>query len=276
MAKEAKRPIHLETIRVDRASHRIDVAISASPMYDPQGVFIGVAAVMRDITDRKKAELHQRLLIGELNHRVKNTLAVIQGLAQQTFKNVEGARSAQTAFEGRLLALASAHNVLTERRWENASFREIIVSALRPFAKAGEGRANLEGPDFLVRPQVAVSFAMVFHELATNAVKYGALNSDGGSLDIGWSVDEQGSFGLLWMEHTIEPVKAPSSVGFGSKLIARTLKAEIGARVTTDYHAEGLRLEISAPDFRVPSAGHTTDSEFGVKLTLAAAQVGSQ
>jgi PAS domain S-box-containing protein len=241
-------PIHLETVRMSRSGKRINVSVSASPMFDPGSQFMGVAVVMRDITARRKAELHQRLLIGELNHRVKNSLAVIQSLAQQTFKNIDGAAGARAAFEGRLLALAAAHNVLTERSWENASFREIIETAVLPFSKAEEGRISVTGPDFMVRPQVALSFAMVLHELATNAVKYGSLGSNSGRVDIQWSFAEE-KFQFSWNEYTSNHIQPQTSTGFGSKLIERTLKAEIGATILREFRSTGLRISVLAPRF---------------------------
>lgn len=254
LAVQAGGPIHLETVRMSRDGRAVDVAVSASPMYDPQGPFLGVASVMRDITDRKKAELHQRLLIGELNHRVKNTLAVVQGLAQQTFRDVEAATEARSAFEGRLLALAAAHNILTDRKWENAGFREIVEAALRPFLREDAGRISLSGPDLVVRPQTAVAFAMVLHELATNAVKYGALRPSGGRLDVDWSSTPEDGFLFHWVEQNDAPIEAPRKKSFGSRLIERSLASEIGADVEPNYTPDGLRLTIRAPHFAGASA----------------------
>ena len=273
LAKEAKGPIHVETVRMSKAGERIDVAISASPMFDPTGPFLGVAAVMRDISERKKAELHQRLLIGELNHRVKNTLAVIQGLAQQTFKDVPGGTAARAAFEGRVMALASAHNILTDRKWEMAGFREIVEAAIRPFVKSPDERVGIAGPDFMLRPQTAVSFAMVVHELATNAVKYGALRSVGGHLKVDWYFDEdQGDFHFEWREFNQAPISKPTKKGFGSRLIARSLAAEVNAKVQVDYTTEGLHLQIVSPSFAIgearPPAMLALDREPGSREAL--------
>jgi PAS domain S-box-containing protein len=272
LAIHAGGPIHIETVRVSRSGKRVDVAVSASPMFDPAGRFIGVAAVMRDISARKKVEAQQRLLIGELNHRVKNTLAVIQGLAQQTFKAVVGADEAKAAFEGRLLALASAHDVLTERSWENASFRKIVEASLRPFTATGGGQILVAGDDFMVRPQAALSFAMVLHELATNAVKYGALRSSAGRVEIVWSTEDN-RFDFLWAELNAQPLAVPRSRGFGSRLIERTLRSEISGEITMDYTPTGLSFRVSAPNFRAYDDFQSTNIDEQLPLNPASVTV---
>jgi PAS domain S-box-containing protein len=202
-----------------------------------------------DITERKKAEEHQRLLVDELNHRVKNTLSIVQSLAQQTFRSDACSPAARDAYEGRLAALSAAHNVLTRESWEHAQFRDIIEGALAPFA-IGEGRLSLDGPDILLPPKTAVSFAMAFHELATNCVKHGSLSTRLGEVKISWEIaanDAGSRLRLLWQESGGPVVVAPARRGFGSRMIERGLAAELSGTVTLTFAEKGVRCEIDAP-----------------------------
>jgi len=204
----------------------------------------------REIEQRKKAEDYQRLLIAELNHRVKNTLAIVQGVAQQTFRPNADMGEARRAFEGRLAALSSAHNVLTSRNWEHAHFTEIVEGALAGFHRPGDGRAAVSGEDMRIEPKTAVSLAMAFHELATNAVKYGAWSNHTGRVTVEWRVVKaaQGPrMHLVWREEGGPPVTAPRKKGFGSLMVGRALAGELGGSVKLVFDRAGLRCEIDAP-----------------------------
>ena len=240
--------VRLDTVRLDRDGERVDVSISANRMTAPDGAVIGVSAVMRDIRARKRAERHQQLLIHELNHRVKNTLAIVQGLAQQSFKRVAN-EDAQRAFDGRLMALASAHNLLTDQRWERAPLAALVAEVLAPYRGETAERVTLAGPAVDLDPQTAVAIAMALHELATNAAKYGALSVPGGHVAIAWSCLDDGGprVALDWVERGGPPVEPPSRRGFGTRLIERGLSADLKGRTQIDFHPHGVVARLEAP-----------------------------
>ncbi|WP_232793166.1 sensor histidine kinase [Caulobacter hibisci] len=199
-----------------------------------------------NVTDRKRAELHLRLLVNELNHRVKNSLATIQAIAGQTFHAARSLPAAQEAFTARIIALSEAHDVLTRENWEGADLMDVIdrLTALH----GGEGRFALDGPPVRLSPRPALSLSMALHELATNAVKYGALSRPGGQVTIAWSVDYSGvpRLSLRWIERGGPPVEAPSRRGFGSRLIERGLAAELSGEARIDFLPEGVECSITA------------------------------
>ena len=239
----------IEAVRMTRDGRPIDVAITAGQMRARGGEVLGVAAVMRDITARRRAEDYQRLLINELNHRVKNTLAIIQAIAQQSFGGGRASKEAMAAFEGRLMALSAAHDLLTRENWESASMRRIVEDAVAPH-DAGSGRFRTVGPDLRLPPKTAVSLALALHELATNAVKYGALSNEAGHVEIDWRSEERGGSQRLhfrWSEHGGPPVTPPSRRGFGTRLIERSLAAEFEGEVKIDFRIEGIVCTVDAP-----------------------------
>jgi PAS domain S-box-containing protein len=164
-----------------------DVAVTPIPAHD--GSVEKLLSVSRDITETKQAEEHQLLLIHELNHRVKNTLATVQSIASQTLRNAATLDEAQGAFEARLFALSRAHDVLTRENWEGASLRAIISEAITPYSNAREDRLHLRGPDVRLTPRMALALAMALQELSTNAVKHGALSNEVGEIRISWGLD---------------------------------------------------------------------------------------
>jgi PAS domain S-box-containing protein len=215
----------------------------AVPLVQPDGS-IAQLAVTRDISQRKKAEEHQRLLINELNHRVKNTLAIVQGLAQQSFKGHQVPESVRRAFDGRLAALSAAHNILTDRNWEAASLVQIVEDTVSPH-RVKEERIVAEGPDILIPPKTAVSLALALHELATNAAKYGALSVAAGRIEIRWR-HEDGQLRLVWRESGGPEVEPPTTRGFGTRMIERGLAADLGGAVKIDFRRDGVVCTIDA------------------------------
>lgn len=214
----------------------------------------GVAVAFSDITQRKRAEDHRQLLVNELNHRVKNTLAVVQAIASQSFKPGAEMEAARNAFEGRLATLAEAHNLLTEKNWQDAQLLDVVESAIS--AAAERRRFTLSGPAVSLMPQTAVSLALAVHELCTNAVKYGSLSVAGGKVAINWSVgpDAAGALRLrfIWSECDGPEVALPASRGFGSRLLEKGLARELRGNVRLDFDPEGLSCRIDAP---LPMAG---------------------
>lgn len=197
-----------------------------------------------DVTERKVAEEHQRLLINELNHRVKNTLAIVQAIAWQSFRTGGMPADAREGFEGRLAALAAAHDVLTRQNWEAGSIRHIVADATAPH-HAGDGRLTAEGPDIGVEPKTAVALALAMHELATNAVKHGALSSPEGRVEIRWELSD-GRLSLLWRETGGPRVRPIVKRGFGARLLEQGLSAELAGSVTLDFRPEGLVCRMEA------------------------------
>lgn len=203
--------------------------------------FVGISF---DITARKRADQHQMLLINELNHRVKNTLAIVQAVAQQTFAGEGMAAGARRAFEGRLAALSAAHNLLTDQNWEGATIRQVIEGGMAAY-RSGD-RVRISGPNLPLAPKTAVSLAMAVHELATNATKYGSLSSGEGKVEIDWSA-KGGKLDLIWRESGGPPVARPARRGFGSRMIERGLAAELSGTVALDFAPAGLVCTVSAP-----------------------------
>jgi len=224
----------------------IPVEIGLSPIVTADGL-MALAAVV-DISGRKRAEAHREMLLAELNHRVKNTLAVMQSIANQTFKGVRTTAEAKKAFEGRLIALAFAHDLLTRSNWESASLADLAADTLQARG-ANKERITLAGPPVLLSPRQALALAMALHELFTNAAKYGALSNEAGKIEITWTRAEEPRprLKLVWRESGGPPVAPPKRRGFGSLLLERTLAHDLDGKVTTEFNPQGLICSISAP-----------------------------
>jgi PAS domain S-box-containing protein len=210
---------------------------------DDAGAFLGYTGCAIDISDAKVAQEGQLLLINELNHRVKNTLATVQSIASQTLRNAVTTEQARHVFEARLIALSRAHDVLTRENWEGAALGEVVAQAIEPYRSHGEHAFRAEGPDIRLSPTLALALAMALQELATNAVKYGALSIPSGRVRIGWQVEGSGKPPLLrltWEETGGPKVVAPSRRGFGSKLIERTLAQDPHGEVQLTFAPTGV------------------------------------
>jgi PAS domain S-box-containing protein len=216
---------------------------------DEKGNPTGLHAIGRDVTQAKRDEAHLRLLIDELNHRVKNTLAIVQGIAQQTFKAGTDTVTARRAFEGRLAALSETHNLLTREHWGPVSMAKIINDAVAPHG-GEQGRFELEGPDLPIAPKTAISLALAIHELSTNAVKHGALSQAEGGVAIHWSrtgTADAPRLSLTWTERGGPAVSVPTRRGFGTRMIERGLAAELGGTVKIEFAPLGLICVVDAP-----------------------------
>ncbi len=203
----------------------------------------GLGVVFRDITDRKKAEAQRDLLLLELEHRVKNTLATVQAIAGQTFRDAEP--NARQTFEARLRTLSNAHMTLTAENWRSVTLRDLIWSTLEP-VMVDNSQFSAAGPHLRVQPKSAVALSMAIHELCTNAIKYGALSVAGGRVTIEWDIDAD-RFRLRWQERGGPAVSAPERKGFGSLMIERALAAQIDGEVKIDYGDSGIVCSIDAP-----------------------------
>jgi len=203
----------------------------------------GLGVVFRDITDRKKAEEQRDLLLRELEHRIKNTLATVQAIAGQTFRDVDP--NARQAFEARLRTLSNAHMTLTAENWRSVTLRDLILSTLAPLM-VEQSHFSAVGPDLRVEPKSAVALSMAIHELCTNAIKYGALAAAGGHVTIVWDIAAD-RFRLRWQERGGPAVSAPERKGFGSLMIERALAVQLDGEVKIDYAECGVVCSIDAP-----------------------------
>jgi len=208
--------------------------------------------VVQDVTERKAFERRQKLLIDELNHRVKNTLATVQSLASQTARGAPTPAAFRERFEGRLIALSKAHNQFTVHHWESADLRDLLSGSLAPYAGAGAERVVLRGEDIVLRPRAVLTLAMAFHELTTNAAKYGALSVAGGRIEIRWQPvrgenDGRPMLRIDWIEQGGPAVAEPQQRGFGSKLIEGSIAAELGGSARLAFEPTGFCCAIAIP-----------------------------
>lgn len=245
--RKGQRVEHFETVRVGKDGRRIDLSITVSPMLDAQGNIIGASKVARDISDRKRAQEVQRLLIDELNHRIKNTLATVQAIAQQTLRRAPDPQSFVQSFNGRIQAMARAHGLLTGNSFQSAEMSEIAREQL---AIEGWDRSRIHwsGPIVRLEAQPALHLSLVLHELGTNARKHGALSTEQGRVNIRWAIEpgDTPTLRLVWEESGGPLVTPPVKRGFGSALIEQSLLAH-GSVVDIVYAPAGLRCELSLP-----------------------------
>ena len=213
------------------------------PIVTPQGAVSGVFVEGSDVTDRVLGDRQQKLLLDELNHRVKNSLATVQAIAHQTLRSSPEPEQFRGAFESRLMALAATHDLLTATSWRGATLRDLLLSELQPFSP---DKYQLSGPEVDLTPAETLALGLVLHELATNAAKYGALSAPGGCVRLVWSRFE-GRLDLEWREQDGPEVSIPTRRGFGSRLIERSLKEQLGGSARLDFAPSGLVCHIRLP-----------------------------
>lgn len=238
-------PEHIEERRDRKVKEFYEWRINRIPL--PEGRH-GVVCYFRDISAQVRARQQRELLINELNHRVKNTLATVQSIAAQTLKGATVPVAVKAALESRLLSMAGAHDVLTQQNWEGADLRDIVEKALSPFM-AQRHEFDVRGPDIWLLPKSALAVAMAVHELATNAAKYGALSNGSGRISVHWDIAERDEqhLQMVWTETGGPKVTAPTSRGFGSRLIERGLAGQLGGEAVIDYREIGVVCRIMAP-----------------------------
>jgi PAS domain S-box-containing protein len=235
----------IEKRYVRKDGSHIWVELAASLVRDQDSDPAYGVRILRDITDKRRAQEQQRLLLRELDHRVKNTLTVVQGLAHQTFKSSDVPTPLLRSFEGRLGALAAAHNLLMQQTWEATAIGSAVEAALRPFQSA-EGRIRTDGTKLLLAPAATITLTLALHELATNAAKYGALSNDCGTVDVSWESNAE-NLSVTWREHGGPRVSEPATSGFGTRLLQRAVAADLGGPVSIDFAPGGLVCTIVAP-----------------------------
>lgn len=219
------------------------------PLRDESGKHLGFVKVARDITDRKRHEDRQKMLLNELTHRVKNTLVTVQSIALQTMRNAPTMQAFQDAFEARLGALAKTHNLLMQNPAQVATLRDLVAGELSHYAADDDSRYGIAGDDVSLPSKIAVPIGMMLHELATNAAKYGAFSIPSGRVEVSWTVARgaQRSLHLSWVETKGPAVAKPDRRGFGSRLIERGLAHELGADVRLIFDPAGVRCTMDIP-----------------------------
>jgi two-component sensor histidine kinase len=204
-------------------------------------LLVGLAFAVRMATAIARGEMLHDLLIEELNHRVKNTLAILQSIATQTFRNAS--RAEREKFEGRLGALAEAHNLLSKEKWRGSELKDVIARVVQPYLLNNPERMRMFGPSVPLPPRLAVVLSMILHEIATNAAKYGALSNDTGTIVLDWEVIEENAqrkLRMIWSESGGPHVTAPVRRGFGSRLIERSARDQLGGEATVDFLPHGV------------------------------------
>ena len=225
----------------------------------------GFLKILRDETPAKLAEEQRVLLLNELNHRIKNTLSIVQSIAEQTLRGAEVDSATRERLAERLQALSKAHDLLVEESWAGADLHAVLEQAIAPHRHPGDDPFRLDGPTIRLSPQQAVELSLASHELTTNALKYGALSQPGGAVEISWNLAQDGEgrryMNLLWRESGGPVVQPPQHSGFGARLLAQALGREGYGRVKLDYRPAGLQCVIELP---------LSDAEETAMLDLAA------
>ena len=246
--KKGERVETYETVRRRKDGTLVDVALTISPVRSSDGRIVGASKIARDITERRRAAEHQKLLVGEIKHRIKNSLATVQAIARQTLTSAS--HDEIDAFVGRLQALAGAHDVLTTENWNRAPLEQVVARAIGVFDDIDNERFVIDGRSYVwIDADRSSRLAMVLHELATNAIKYGALSNATGQVMISWdthSMEEGRQLQLFWQEVGGPQVSKPERAGFGSSMIQRALQGE-SSKVTVDYDPAGLRVQFDLP-----------------------------
>lgn len=235
-------------------------SIFISPVPDGHGVIVQNFVSLVDLTKHHQAKIRAELLIAELNHRVKNTLSTVQSIATQALRRSSAPEVIRESIESRLLALSRSHDLLTREHWQSVGLLDLINQATQPFEVA-DGRAArfvITGENIRLSPKSTLALGIAIHELATNAVKHGALSDEAGSILIAWTVEPSPGGDRLhvrWQEQNGPCVTPPSRKGFGSQAIERGLAHELEGTVYVDYPAAGLVCTINIPVPRVAANG---------------------
>ncbi len=230
------RQIEIEALHADGHEVPIELSITYTEHFG-EPVFLGF---LRDVTARKEAERTQDLLIGELNHRVKNLLGVVSGMAHLTARKATSPRAFAEDFTARLAALGRSHELLTSAHWSHAPLGALVEAVVEPLGELGE-RIAVAGPPLELAPRDLIALGMILHELMTNAIKYGALADDRGTLAIGWAREGE-ALALTWREQTPNAAGPPATGGFGTRMIDVSTRHDLGGTAEWDWREDGLRF----------------------------------
>jgi PAS domain S-box-containing protein len=239
--RRGERIDHYETVRVHKDGGLLDISLTVSPIKDASGKIVGASNIARDVTERARASAQIKFLAREAEHRTKNILATVQATIHLT--EAEDTAEFKKAVEGRIRALSNVHNLFVETRWQGAELRTLVAQELQPYRRGDGTRINIDGPELLLEPSVAQTMAVVLHELATNAAKYGPLSLDGGRVAITWTFGEDGRLLLSWAETGGPPVREPTRKGFGTRVMAGMIK-QLKGHLSFDWRPEGMTCAV--------------------------------
>ncbi|MCV0368281.1 MULTISPECIES: PAS domain S-box protein [Filomicrobium] len=242
--------VHRDSVRRHKDGTSVDVAVSAAPIQRPDGRIFGYSAVLQDITERKRADARMRLVTRELSHRTKNLLAVIVSMVRQTARMCTDVEAYQDELVQRLHAMSASHDLLVAEDWAGASLRELIDAVLKPFGGGFVKVVQVDAPNAYLNAHAIQHIALALHELATNAVKYGAMSVPTGRVHIGWYFEDdkdQRRLKFTWREHGGPPVKRPQRTGFGHVVVARVVGRALEADVSYEFAETGIIWSISIP-----------------------------
>ena len=234
--------------RKDGSAYTVEWLIA--PVHGEDGRIAHWVSAQRDVTERREAEERQSLLVRELHHRVRNTLATVQAVLNASLRSSAGLAGVRQAVPGAIASLAKTHGLITEDRRQAVSFGHLVSAELKAYEGPGRKRVVLSGPRVLLASEMAVPVGMALHELTTNALRHGALGDPDGRLEVTWSVEDGPNGPVLhwtWNEHDGPPVALPTREGFGSQLLDRVLTLQVGAKVDIAFDPDGLRVTIAIP-----------------------------
>jgi len=247
---EHDQPYRIEYRILTPAGEQRWLAVQGDLQHRADGSPLAMSGFATDISDRKFAEEHRAVLARELTHRVKNTLATVGAVVSQTLRDATSLADAREAVSGRIASLSMAHELLIKDEVEGAAIGDVVEKVLSPFSDREGKRIAMDGPVIHLTPEVTLALSMALHELATNAVKYGALSQAFGRVNIRWTMigeDADRRFTFAWVEEGGPPVNPPTRVGFGTRMIERVLSRHVRGRAEIAYPVEGVRFEIEAP-----------------------------
>jgi PAS domain S-box-containing protein len=240
--RRGERIEHFETIRQHKHGNLIWVSLTISPVKNAEGKIVGASKTAREITEQKRTGEQIATLAREAEHRSKNLLANVQAMVN--LSQADSVADLKKAIEGRIQALANVHSLFVASRWIGAELSTIAQQELAPYSATGEKRVRTDGPQVLLAPDIAQAVAVTLHELATNAVKYGALSTTNGHIDLKWSQEANGRLNLRWIETGGPTVLPPTRRGFGGRIIEQMI-AQLKGETRFDWRAEGLVCEIT-------------------------------
>jgi PAS domain S-box-containing protein len=234
-----------DTVRRRKDGSLVDVLLTVSLLKNSAGEVIGGCSIVRDITDRKRLERNVQLLSRELDHRARNLLGLVQAIV--SLSDADTPRNLKSVIEGRIQALSQAHTLLADGRWEGADLASLIKQELSPYCSGDDLRADVQGPEVQFKSGQAQSFALLFHELTTNAVKYGALSAPSGRIQVNWTREDDGGLVLQWIENGGPAVERPKRRGFGMRVIEEVVQRQLRGKVQFDWPPGGVACRIELP-----------------------------
>jgi PAS domain S-box-containing protein len=260
---------HYETVRIRKDGSLVDISLSVSPVTDDSGKVIGASKIARDITDRKQAQARTEFLTKEVQHRTKNLFAVVQSVVGRSFAGKRSVSEAQSAVMDRLHSLGQTHLMLMDKDWQGADLADVVRSEMSPYA----GRVTVDGPPVVLNAKAAQNFALMLHELATNAAKYGSLSNTSGQVHIGWSVTQpNGSrrYVFHWQEQGGPRVYQPQGKGFGSAVLEQVMAEYSDSQPVMDFAETGLIYQVSGSLATIAGEG-AIDAEAEAARPIASA-----